>query len=118
LGRRHVPGSEVIEAGLGVTFFAGTTGSAEKIVQRTAEAGRGVGDKGVDALVKKGGGKLVAGREFWASPEIGFVLKKTCCRSQASGCRIGFVPALFVVAAAAAEAAKEKTGACIFSLAA
>jgi hypothetical protein len=34
-----------------------------------------------------------------------------------SGCGIGFVPSLFVVAAAA-EAAKEKTGACIFSLAA
>jgi hypothetical protein len=34
------------------------------------------------------------------------------------GCWIGFVPALFVVTAAAAEAAKEKTGVLIFSLAA
>jgi hypothetical protein len=35
-----------------------------------------------------------------------------------SVCGIGFVPALFVKAAAAAEAAKEKTGVLIFSLAA
>jgi hypothetical protein len=43
-------------------------------------------------------------------------LKKTCWQGQASGIGIGFVPALFVVAAA--EAAKEKTGMLIFFLAA
>jgi hypothetical protein len=49
---------------------------------------------------------------FELGGEVGFVLKK---RVAASGCGIGFVPSLFV---AAAEAAKEKAGVLIFSLAA
>jgi len=62
---REVPGPEVIQPRFGVAFFAGTTGSDVKIVQRMVEAGRGVGDSGANALVENRSWELMAQSRVW-----------------------------------------------------